>query len=80
MKSRSRIFQKQDAGWYYAKRGDKPQGPYPTRLSAEQALRRHVRGCQVRRQHAPSMQWPRVWSPLRLLRRDHASAFAKAEQ
>ncbi|MFK7915956.1 MAG: DUF6316 family protein [Pseudomonadales bacterium] len=74
----SRIFQKQDDGWYYAKRGDQPQGPYPTRLSAEQALHRHIRGCQVRREHGPNLFWPRTWNPLRWLRRDHSRAAANS--
>lgn len=75
----SRVFKKQDAQWYYTKRGDLPQGPYVTRLSAEQALHRHIRGCQVRREHGPSLiLWPRAWNPMRLFRKDHARAYAAA--
>lgn len=71
-KKPSRIFEKDDA-WYYLKRGDRPQGPYPSRRSAEQALHRHIRGCQVRNTHGPTvLAWPRAWNPLRLLRKNRA--------
>lgn len=69
-KRNNRVFEKQEGGWYFTKRGDRPQGPYPNQASAEQALNRFVRGCLSREQQGRAATiWPRVWNPLRLFRK-----------
>ncbi|MEM1229191.1 MAG: hypothetical protein AAGI15_01545 [Pseudomonadota bacterium] len=66
----SRTYQKADGRWYYARRGDKADGPFPTRHAAEKALFRHLHSVRVRLQRDPGIGWPRTWTPLRLLRRE----------
>ena len=74
----SRIIQGSDGAWYYSKRGERPEGPYNSHRSAEQALERYIRGCQVRAEYGPlTLRWPRGWNPLRLLRKERAQRAAQ---
>ena len=64
----SRVIQQSDGSWYYTKRGERPEGPYTNRRSAEQALERYIHGCQVREAHGPlTINWPRQLEPIALL-------------
>ena len=40
-----RIYQGEDALWYFNVRGNHSKGPFETHNAAEEALRRHIRTC-----------------------------------
>jgi len=63
-----RIYQGQDAHWYFNVRGNQQMGPFATHFDAEQALTKHVDAC-TRRLHFGSLL-PDVLSPLRARRRE----------
>lgn len=62
-----RIFQGEDAQWYFNVRGNQAVGPFATFADAGNALDAHVKACK--RRTDLTLAWPREWNPVRLLRR-----------
>jgi hypothetical protein len=56
-----RIYQGQDAQWYFNVRGNQSMGPYSTYQNAELALTAHVSACN-RRLKAPELM-PKLFGP-----------------
>lgn len=62
-----RIYQGQDESWYYHVRGNQRNGPYKSRIEAQQALDRQL--AMWTGGTGPRAVWPRDWNPARFLRR-----------
>lgn len=67
----NRIFQGDDAQWYFHVRGNQAVGPFTSAQDAGAALGEHVKTCKRRTDF--TVPWPRGWAPTRLLRRAAAA-------
>ena len=61
-----RIYQGQDAQWYFNVRGNQSMGPYDTYIAADSALQTHVSSCNRRLRIPPLM--PKLLAPLKFRR------------
>ena len=62
-----RIYQGNDARWYYRVRGNQVVGPFDTYNDAQSKLNKQMNHWTGR--SGPIAVWPRHWQPARLLRR-----------
>jgi len=62
-----RIYQGQDAQWYFNVRGNHKMGPFATHFDAEQALTVHVDACTRRLKFGGLL--PDLFGPLKARRR-----------
>jgi hypothetical protein len=67
-----RIYQGEEAQWYFNVRGNQSMGPYSTYQNAELALRTHVSACN-RRLKIPELM-PKLLAPLMSRRRHRGEA------
>lgn len=61
-----RIYQGEDAQWYFNVRGNQSMGPFDTYRGAESALQKHVSSCN-RRLGVPQLM-PKLLAPLKTRR------------
>ncbi len=62
-----RIYQGEDAQWYFNVRGNQTIGPFTNHLEAESALADHVQACRRRLDFTSFM--PNLLAPLKVRRR-----------
>ena len=70
LRMNERIYQDDNGAWFYHIRGNQVVGPFDSYDLADHNLNKHVSSCS--RRVSAGFQWPRNWSPGRLLRRSAA--------